>query len=109
MKVYIISLGLLSFNATMASDYKCPDGKTYPVALTFDDGPAGAKTNKVMDVLKEKNVKGTFFVLGENFESDALKKANYPILDRMLKEGHTIGSHTFNHIAHTTVSAERAY
>jgi peptidoglycan/xylan/chitin deacetylase (PgdA/CDA1 family) len=108
MKVFIFSLGMLTLNFSYASDFKCPDGKTYPVSLTFDDGPAGAKTNKVMDILKEKNVKGTFFVLGDNFDGQEERKNNYPILDRMLKEGHIVGSHTFDHIAHTTVSTDKA-
>ncbi len=108
MKLFIFSLGLLTINSGFASDFSCPDGKTYPVALTFDDGPAGAKTNKVMDILKEKDAKGTFFVLGDNFDNADEKKVNYAILDRMLKEGHTVGSHTFDHIQHTAVSTEKA-
>jgi len=38
----------------------CPNGKTYPVHFTFDDGPHGTLTPKVLDVLKEEKVPATF-------------------------------------------------
>ena len=61
------------------------------VALTFDDGPNEPYTSEIMDILKEYNVKATFFVLGKNVERspDTLK--------RMVKEGHIIGNHTYDH------------
>ncbi len=106
---YFGYLFLLSTTIAIASDFSCPGGKTYPVSLTFDDGPAGAKTHKAMDILKNNNVLGTFFVLGENFDSEEKRRINYPILERMKREGHIVGSHTFNHIPHTAVSSERAF
>lgn len=109
MNKIFIGLALFYSVAATASDFKCPDGKTYPVSLTFDDGPAGAKTKKVLDILKEKEVKGTFFVLGENFETKEQKDYNYPILDRMKAEGHYIGSHTFHHSAHSKLPDDKAY
>ncbi|NLD18248.1 MAG: polysaccharide deacetylase [Tissierellia bacterium] len=61
------------------------------VFLTFDDGPSSEVTEKVLDVLKEENVKATFFVIGKNVE-------NYPeILKRIHEEGHGIGIHTYSH------------
>ena len=73
----VISLLFLGYSSiAYSNDFSCPNGKTYPVSLTFDDGPAGAKTNKVMDVLKKKKIKGTFFVLGERFETENQKKSN---------------------------------
>ncbi len=55
--------------------------------LTFDDGPSEANTNTVLDILKERNIKATFFVVGEN-----VKK--YPeVAKRIVEEGHTIGIH----------------
>jgi peptidoglycan-N-acetylglucosamine deacetylase len=61
------------------------------IALSFDDGPDPQWTPKILDVLKEKNVSGTFFVIGD--------EANrYPgILKREYAEGHVIGNHTFTH------------
>jgi len=62
------------------------------IALTFDDGPHPVYTEKLLDGLKERNVKATFFVLGE-------KAKAYPeIIERMQKEGHIIGNHTYTHI-----------
>lgn len=55
--------------------------------LTFDDGPSAESTDKVLDVLKERNVKATFFVIGEYARK-------YPeTVKRMAEEGHTIGIH----------------
>lgn len=106
----VISLLFLGYSSiAYSNNFSCPDGKTYPVSLTFDDGPAGAKTNKVMDILKKKKIKGTFFVLGEMFETEDQKISNYAILDRMKEEGHLIGSHTYHHIAHTKVESEEAF
>jgi peptidoglycan/xylan/chitin deacetylase (PgdA/CDA1 family) len=61
------------------------------IALTFDDGPNEPYTSELLDLLKEKNIKATFFIVGQN----ALK--NPDIVKRMYKEGHTIGNHSLNH------------
>ena len=61
------------------------------VALTFDDGPDPTWTPRVLDVLKQKQVPGTFFVIGEN----GLTQRS--LLERMIREGHEIGSHTYTH------------
>ena len=61
------------------------------IAITFDDGPHPEFTPKVLDLLKENNVKGTFFCIGKHIES-------YPeLFKRIISEGHTVGNHTFNH------------
>jgi peptidoglycan/xylan/chitin deacetylase (PgdA/CDA1 family) len=65
---------------------------TEKVFLTFDDGPVPEATPWVLDILKEADIKATFFCVGEN-----VKK--YPeIYQRILDEGHTVGNHTFNHL-----------
>jgi len=62
------------------------------VYLTFDDGPIPEATPWVLDLLKSKNIKATFFCVGENVEK-------YPeIYQRILSEGHSVGNHTFNHL-----------
>jgi len=61
------------------------------VALTFDDGPDPIDTPAVLDILKEKEVRATFFVLGKAAQS------NSNLLRRLVKEGHEIGNHGFNH------------
>jgi peptidoglycan/xylan/chitin deacetylase (PgdA/CDA1 family) len=65
------------------------------IALTFDDGPQATLTPKLLDILKEKGVKATFFVIGEN------AAANPDILQREVAEGHEIGNHSWNHQAFT--------
>lgn len=61
------------------------------VMLTFDDGPHAVLTPKLLDILKEKNAKATFYVMG-------VKAALHPnILKRMVEEGHEVASHTWNH------------
>lgn len=72
------------------------------VALTFDDGPHSVCTPKLLDGLKERGVKATFFVLGQNIQGKE------EILRRMLGEGHLIGNHTFSHRDLTALSEKEA-
>jgi peptidoglycan/xylan/chitin deacetylase (PgdA/CDA1 family) len=61
------------------------------LALTFDDGPSPTLTPKLLDLLKAKGIKATFFLVGEN-------AAQYPdIVKRIAAEGHEIGNHTWTH------------
>ena len=61
------------------------------IYLTFDDGPSSEATNQILDILKDYNIKATFFVIGQNAQ-------NYPdILRRIYDEGHAIGIHTYDH------------
>lgn len=67
------------------------DTKDKVVALTFDDGPNVKTTPKVLEVLKEKNVKATFFILGEN-------AVEHPeLVKQAASEGHEIASHSYTH------------
>jgi cellulose synthase/poly-beta-1,6-N-acetylglucosamine synthase-like glycosyltransferase/peptidoglycan/xylan/chitin deacetylase (PgdA/CDA1 family)/spore germination protein YaaH len=61
------------------------------VAITFDDGPDEEYTPRILDILKEKNISATFFVIGLNIEN------NIPLVRRIYSEGHEIGNHTFTH------------
>src|SRR5207248_5967597 len=61
------------------------------VALTFDDGPDVRWTPKILDILKAEHVSATFFIVGEN----ALTERG--LLQRMISEGHEVGSHTYTH------------
>ncbi len=59
--------------------------------LTFDDGPTPELTSQVLDILKEHDIKATFFVIGkEGAEAEDLYK-------RIVDEGHTIGVHSYSH------------
>lgn len=65
--------------------------QTRKVALTFDDVPDPRYTGKVLDVLRRKKVKATFFVMGT-------RAVRYPeLLRRIKREGHDVGNHAFNH------------
>lgn len=61
------------------------------IALTFDDGPDPDWTPKILDILKEKHVPATFFIIGENAE------ASPRLIQREVAEGHDVGNHTFTH------------
>lgn len=61
------------------------------VALTFDDGPGAETTPLILDALKKHGAKATFFVLGKNAERNPL------LLQRIVLEGHAIGTHSYSH------------
>jgi peptidoglycan/xylan/chitin deacetylase (PgdA/CDA1 family) len=62
------------------------------IFLTFDDGPIEELTPWVLDVLQEYKAKATFFCVGDNVQK------NPTIFKRIVKEKHTVGNHTFNHL-----------
>lgn len=69
------------------------------IAITFDDGPHPQFTPKLLDILKERNIKATFFLVGRNV-------ATFPaIIKRMAEEGHEVASHTWSHPLLTGQSA----
>lgn len=70
------------------------------IYLTFDDGPHYGTTNVILDILKEENVKATFFVTGKG--PDDLIKREYD-------EGHTVALHTFSHDYKTVYQSVDAY
>jgi peptidoglycan/xylan/chitin deacetylase (PgdA/CDA1 family) len=68
------------------------------IALTFDDGPSAERTNFVLDVLKQKGVHATFFLLGSHAQQ-------FPdLVSRIKAEGHVIGNHSWDHADFTTLS-----
>lgn len=85
-----------------AQETKETDAAGKKVALTFDDGPSPIWTEKLLEGLKERNVKVTFFVTGVNVEA-------YPELVKKMKEdGHLIGNHSYSHIQLTAVHHDKA-
>lgn len=94
----ILGLGLLH---SRASDRKTEDVKPR-VALTFDDGPHPVYTPELLDGLKERQAKATFFVVGKNIEG------HEDIIRRMDEEGHLIGNHTYDHVKITGMPPEQA-
>lgn len=72
------------------------------IAITFDDGPSAACTGRLLDGLKERGIKATFFLIGEYAE------ANPDLVQRIYEEGHVIGNHTYHHVDITRLSDEEA-
>lgn len=72
------------------------------VALTFDDGPNPEYTEKLLNGLRERGVKATFFLLGAEVEK-------YPdIVKQMYEDGHLIGNHSYEHVNLSTLSDAEA-
>jgi peptidoglycan/xylan/chitin deacetylase (PgdA/CDA1 family) len=71
------------------------------IALTFDDGPDRQTTPLILDSLRKHHLKATFFVIGRQVEK------NPGILRRIVKEGHTIGNHTYDHADLSDLSPKR--
>lgn len=108
--------------ADIKASYSCPAEKK-KITLSFDDGVADV-TPKVLDVLKREKIQGTFFVLGNKVDckqyqtscqkfgnqsapckSLALCKQRLSTLDRIKREGHMIGSHSYHHDRHSELPA----
>lgn len=101
-------------SATPAGDSSTPAPKAAParhsynscnvdgpyIAMTFDDGPHAEYTPKLLDELKKRNIKATFFLVGQC-------AAEYPdIVKRMVEEGHEVANHSWSHPALTKLGAE---
>lgn len=71
------------------------------IALTFDDGPS-RYTEKLLDGLKERGVKASFFMIGESAER------HQDLVRRVREEGHLIGNHTYHHVDITKLPDEKA-
>ncbi len=80
----LICLGILCIPVRGAPSEKL-------VALTFDDGPSGRYTRRLLDGLEERNVKATFFLCGYRMEQDRT------LTERIFAEGHEIGLHGYSH------------
>lgn len=92
--VEINGLTQVSINISDSND----DAKK--VALTFDDGPHPRYTQQLLEGLKERNVKVTFFVVGKNAE-------RWPdVVKNIVEDGHLIGNHTYSHVQLNKLSVE---
>ena len=108
----VILCGVICFAAAISLEDDTPvdaiefvAGKNYyekTVAITFDDGPGSKTTPRLLDGLKERGVKATFFVVGENAVN------NKDLIMRMYDEGHVIGNHTYTHVELTKLSKSAA-
>lgn len=71
------------------------------VAMTFDDGPSAENTPRLLEMLKERNIKATFFLIGQN------AAANPNVVRQILADGHEIGNHSWTHPQLSKLSDER--
>ena len=97
-----------SAKATASEDFSIGTNAGIPVeeppriALTFDDGPNALYTPILLDGLKKRNIRASFFLIGENIEG------NEDILLQMRRDGHLIGNHTWDHVQLDKIPAEKA-
>ena len=73
------------------------------IFLTFDDGPDPEATPRVLDILAEHDAKATFFCLGRQVEKHPA------IFNRIKKEGHAVGNHTYSHLSGWTTSNKKYF
>ncbi|ANY71586.1 chitooligosaccharide deacetylase [Paenibacillus ihbetae] len=85
------SLSLSQLMKKYPDTFRTSGPRVKKIALTFDDVPDPRFTGKVLDVLKEQQVKATFFAVGER------AKKHPGLVKRMHEEGHAIGNHSYNH------------
>ncbi len=92
-------------NCPNAKAYVCESSREKPkIAITFDDGPNTCFTPQLLDGLRERKIKATFFLLGQNMETEENKE----IVHRMYQEGHLIGNHTYHHLEIPKLSTQDA-
>jgi peptidoglycan/xylan/chitin deacetylase (PgdA/CDA1 family) len=72
------------------------------LAMTFDDGPSAEYTPRLLDLLKARHLKATFFLIGQNVQ------AHPELVRRIIAEGHEVGNHTWDHPQLSKLSDERA-
>ena len=85
-----LSEGDVTMNYNTDSDNQVVDAESRKVYLTFDDGPSD-NTDEILDILKEYDVKATFFVVGKTDEHSR------QMYRRIVEEGHTIALHSYSH------------
>lgn len=86
---YISGKNKLDTNIVLKKEELDPNGKY--IAFTFDDGPSSLVTPRILDILKEYEVKATFFMLGNQVNKNPL------LAKRVADEGHEIGNHSYSH------------
>ena len=90
--IFRVGLGVVIPQMNFFGPFICRgDNSQRRVALTFDDGPDARSTPALLDVLRDEKIKATFFCIGKNVQKDGELAA------RIVREGHLLGNHTFNH------------
>ncbi len=102
--VVLLGLCLFTFIIWYEGQYTAPvstESYSKVVAITFDDGPNWSTTTALLDGLRERGVRATFFIVGERI------KGNEDLILRMKEEGHLIGNHSYSHTDLTKASEEQ--
>ncbi len=86
----------LDFSVTVSDEYENENGYTLDknkkaIALTFDDGPSGSLTNRLVEILEQNKAHATFFMVGNRMESGA------SVIRNVINKGNEIGSHSYAH------------
>ncbi|MEO7932674.1 MAG: polysaccharide deacetylase family protein [Chthoniobacterales bacterium] len=91
-------ISMANFTPGKANTYAEVHIKGPYLAMTFDDGPSSEYTPTLLDELKKRNIKATFFLVGQNV-------AEYPdLVKRMVAEGHEVANHSWSHPAFAKMS-----
>ncbi|MEK4063341.1 MULTISPECIES: polysaccharide deacetylase family protein [unclassified Paenibacillus] len=99
----ILTIMIVASIATVGTGKSVASSSEKMVALTFDDGPEKKYTGKVLDILKDNQVKGTFFVIGKQVKQ-------YPdVMKRIAREGHELGNHSWSHPYLTKLNKEEIH
>lgn len=98
----------LSYNSVLSKDFEekisnLTKGEEKIAYLTFDDGPSKGATPKVLDILKEEEVKATFFVIGKYVEERP------ELVKRAYDEGHYIANHGYDHSNKNLYKSEESF
>jgi peptidoglycan-N-acetylmuramic acid deacetylase len=97
------TIGSLDFNKTYGKyDALALNEDTDKITLTFDQGYENGYTAKILDTLKEKNVKAIFFLVQDYAER------NPELVQRMIDEGHTVANHSVHHYSMPTLAPDTA-
>jgi peptidoglycan/xylan/chitin deacetylase (PgdA/CDA1 family) len=105
----VLAAGAQDSNTTPSPSPSPPKLATYSqvrvdqpyIAMTFDDGPSSENTSRLLEMLKQRNIKATFFLIGQN------AAANPDLVRRILAEGHEIGNHSWTHPQLSKLSDDR--
>lgn len=102
LPILLVSLASIPSEQALAAEKSTLISKVHTsdkiIALTFDDGSDGENLKEILNILKENDVKATFFLTG------SAAKSHPKLLKRILKEGHAIGNHSYSHPHFTKLS-----
>lgn len=98
----LVTIFLIIFSNGFANGkiYSRGDSKSKKIALTFDDGPNDTSLSKVLDLLKEEDIKASFFFIGKNILERKIE------VERTYNEGHLVLNHSYTHSNFDTASQE---